>query len=76
MVILHRFLYQFMIVYGYLSPVPSPPWNVLVANGLQQWDGHLRQARIGAEAVLPAPSQAHGGVGAAVRAVEDAGVVP
>ena len=40
------------------SPVPpSPPWNVLVANGLQQGDGHLRQARIGAEGVFPPPAR-------------------
>mmetsp|Transcript_27436 Transcript_27436/g.56647 ORF Transcript_27436/g.56647 Transcript_27436/m.56647 type:complete len:232 (-) Transcript_27436:14-709(-) len=50
--------------------------NVLLADLLQQRNGHLRQPRIGAEAVLTAARQAHGRVGAAVHAVEDARVVP
>mmetsp|Transcript_55266 Transcript_55266/g.120884 ORF Transcript_55266/g.120884 Transcript_55266/m.120884 type:complete len:270 (-) Transcript_55266:135-944(-) len=51
-------------------------WDIFLRNGLQQRNGHLRQARVRSQGMFASSGQTHGCIGAAIHSVEHARIVP
>mmetsp|Transcript_33848 Transcript_33848/g.54243 ORF Transcript_33848/g.54243 Transcript_33848/m.54243 type:complete len:242 (+) Transcript_33848:513-1238(+) len=53
----------------------NEPWYIFLCNGLQQRNGHLRQAGVRRQGMFASPGQAHGCIWAAIHSIEHARII-